>query len=99
MRRIKTALLALSIFGFLGIARAEQACFEVQGMTCATCPLTVKAAIKKLKGIHDVKASLQEKNAVVDFDSQKINTSEIKKAIDSVGYKAIHQECNRNNKG
>lgn len=99
MRRIQIALLVLSSFGFLGPAWAEKACFEVQGMTCATCPLTVKAAVKKLIGIREVTASLQEKNAVVDFDSRKINAAEIKKAIDSVGYKAIPQECKQNNKG
>ncbi len=99
MRKIQIALLVLSSFGFLGPARAEKACFEVQGMTCATCPLTVKAAVKKLKGIGEVNASLQEKNVVVDFNSQKVNATEIKNAIDSVGYKAIPQECKQNNKG
>lgn len=99
MRKTQIALLVLSSFGFLGSAWAEKACFEVQGMTCATCQLTVRAAVKKLKGIGEVNASLQEKNAVVDFDSQKINAAEIKKAIDSVGYKAIPQECKQNNKG
>lgn len=99
MRKIKIASLILGSFGFLASAWAERACFEVQGMTCATCPLTVKAAVKKLKGIGEVTASLKEKNAVIDFDSQKINAAEIKKAIDDVGYKAIPQECKQNNKG
>jgi len=95
MRKIFFASIVLSSFGIFSSAWAEKACFEVQGMTCATCPLTVKAAVKKLKGINEVKASLEEKNAVVDFDSQKINASEIKKAIDGVGYKAIPQECKK----
>lgn len=99
MRKIQIVLLVLSGFGFLSPAWAEKVCFEVQGMTCATCPLTVKMAVKKLKGVVEVKASLQDKSAVVDFDSQKINAAEIKTAIDSVGYKAIPQECNKNNKG
>ena len=96
MKKILFASIVLSSFGIFSSAWAEKACFEVQGMTCATCPLTVKAAVKKLKGINEVTASLEEKNAVVDFDSQKINTIEIKKAIDSVGYKAIAQECKKN---
>ena len=99
MRRIQIVLITFGIFGFLALARAEQVCFEVQGMTCATCPLTVKAAVKKLKGIREVTASLQKNNAVVDFDSQKVNATEIKNAIDGVGYKAIPQVCNQNNKG
>jgi len=98
MRKIQITLLVLSSFGVLSPAWAEQVCFEVQGMTCSTCPLTVKAAVKKLKGIAEVKASLQDKSTVVDFDSQKINAAEIKNAIDSVGYKAIPKECKQNNK-
>lgn len=99
MRKMQTLFLVLGSFGFLGTAWAEKACFEVQGMTCATCPLTVKGAVKRLRGIDDVMASLKDKNAVINFDPQKINAAEIKKAIDSVGYKAIPQDCKQNNKG
>lgn len=96
MKKIIFAMLVISSSGVFSSAWAEKACFEVQGMTCATCPLTVKATVKKLKGIREVKASLEEKNTVVDFDSQKINATEIKKAIDGTGYKAVPQECKKN---
>lgn len=95
---MKKLILMALILGSFGITRntwAENACFEIQGMTCATCPITVKAAIKKLKGINDVKASLADKNAIVDFDSKTTNAAEIRKAIDAIGYKAIPQECNK----
>ncbi|MCB0347669.1 MAG: heavy-metal-associated domain-containing protein [Bdellovibrionales bacterium] len=95
MRKIIFAALVLSNFGVFSSAWAEKACFEVQEMTCATCSLTIKAAVKKLKGISEVKVSFEEKNAMVDFDSQKINVTEIKKAIDGVGYKATPQECKK----
>ncbi|MDZ4660128.1 MAG: cation transporter [Pseudomonadota bacterium] len=95
MKKIIFVSLIFIGFGYFNLAWAEKACFEVQGMTCATCPITVRAAVKKLKGINDIKASLEEKNAVVEFDSQKTNTAQIKKAIDDVGYKAIPQECKK----
>lgn len=93
MKKIIFATFILIALGPMNSVRAETACFEVQGMTCATCPITVKAAVKKLKGINAVTASLEEKNAVVDFDSQKTIAIEIKNAIDRVGYKATSQEC------
>lgn len=97
MNKMKKIILALamSCFGYVNLALADQACFQVEGMTCATCPVTVKAAVKKLKGINEIKTSLEEKNAVVDFDSQKINADEIQKAIDGTGYKATSQECKK----
>jgi len=95
MKKIMLAFLVWSSFGYLTPASAAKACFEVQGMTCATCSITVKAAVKKLKGINNVKASLEENSAVVDFELQKTNVTEIKKAIDDVGYKAISQYCKK----
>lgn len=95
MRKLIYTFFSLTCLMVATPAWADKACFEVLGMTCTTCPLTVRSAVKKLKGINEVTASLEEKNAVVDFDSQKINTIEIKKAIDGVGYKAIPQECKK----
>ncbi|MGE3680194.1 MAG: heavy-metal-associated domain-containing protein [Bdellovibrionales bacterium] len=74
-------------------AWAEKACFDVQGMTCATCGITVKSAVKKLKGVEEVKASVEKKKAIVQYDKTLTNPDEIKKAIDEVGYKATTQEC------
>ncbi len=96
MRKLIYTFFSLACLMVAAPAWADQACFAVQGMTCTTCSLTVKTAVRKLKGINEVTASLEEKNAVVDFDSQKINTIEIKKAIDGVGYEAIPQECKKN---
>ncbi len=96
MNKIIITALVCGSLGASSFAWAEKVCFEVQGMTCATCPITVKAAIKKIKGITEVKTSFEEKSAVVDFDSQKTNTTEIKNAIVGVGYKAIPQECKKN---
>jgi mercuric transport protein len=90
---------ALSILTLAGLvtsnAWADKACFDVQGMTCATCGLTVKSAVKKLNGIKEVTASVEKKNAVVQFDSKQTNVEAIRKAIDNVGYKATPQDCKK----
>ncbi len=96
MRSFKMLLLLASL-GLPGVALGEQVCFEVQGMTCATCPITVKAAVKKLAGVNSVKASLEEKSAAIDFDSKVIKADDIKKVINDVGYKATQQECKKKN--
>lgn len=71
----------------------KKVCFKVDGMTCTLCPITVKLAIKKVKGVERVKTSLEKHEAVVDFDPQITNVSQIKKAIDDVGYEANEKFC------
>ncbi len=95
MSKVVVAILMIAGIGRAEIASAEQACYEVQGMTCATCGITVKSAVKKIKGVQEVKASVEKKDAVVQFDSNQTNVDAIKKAINDIGYKATVQECKK----
>jgi len=74
-------------------AEDQRACFAVDGMTCAACTVTLKAAVKKLDGIKKVTASVEDKTAVVIFDLSKTNSEAIKNKIDSTGYKATVKQC------
>ncbi|MBP9708589.1 MAG: heavy-metal-associated domain-containing protein [Oligoflexales bacterium] len=76
-------------------ADTQKACFNVEGMTCAACTVTTKAAIKKLDGIESIKVSLEEKKAEVQFNDTKTNSNAIKKKIDSIGYKATQLQCDK----
>ena len=60
----------------------------VEGMTCITCEISVKSAVKKLPGIHDVKASAREQVARVSYDPEKTSLDEIVAAINTTGFKA-----------
>ena len=94
---MKNLGIIVMLIGFSQIALAEtrNACFSVEGLTCATCTVTTKAAIKKLKGIKDVQVSLDEKSAVIKYDDALTSSDEIKKKIDSVGYKATSKQCDK----
>ena len=76
-------------------ADTQKSCFNVEGMTCAACTVTTKAAIKKLDGIESIKVSLEEKKAEVQFNDTKTNSNAIKKKIDSIGYKATQLQCDK----
>ena len=75
--------------------KGQKACFGVEGMTCATCSLTLKAGVKKLKGIASVEASVEKKDAVVNFDPTKTNAAAIQKKIDSIGYNSTVKKCSK----
>lgn len=93
MKKIICTLVFLGSLTIASFAWAETACYEVEGMTCATCGVTVKAAVKKINGVREVKTSVEKKGTVVQYDGALTNSREIKKAIDDVGYKAASQEC------
>jgi len=71
------------------------ACFKVEGMTCATCSTTLKASVRKLKGINNVEASSDKGSAEVSYEPSIVNASAIKGSIDSVGYKATERACSK----
>lgn len=59
---------------------------KVYEMTCTSCEKRVERTIKKLDGVHDVKASFSGQFAVIEFDDERCNIKKIKAAIQSVGY-------------
>ena len=69
------------------------ACFKVEGMTCPTCSLTIKTAVKKLNGIGEISISEENKLAKIIFDESQTNKDQIKEKIDLAGYHATEQQC------
>ncbi len=69
-------------------AGLETATLDVKGMTCPTCPVTVKVALKKQPGVADVKVDLQHQTARVTFDPGKVSVDRLAKAVTDVGYPA-----------
>lgn len=89
-------LILATLFTLLGntyAAETKTACFKVEGMTCAACSLTLKAAVMKIDGIISVSASPKEHQAVVEFHRDKTNTEAIQNQINSTGYQASVREC------
>ena len=72
----------------------ETVTLEVQGMTCAACPITVKKALKKVPGVTDVKVDYKSGVAEVNYDPKKTSPDELAKAITTAGYpttvKGVH---------
>ena len=60
--------------------------FMVEGMMCGNCEKRVNIAVSALEGVSECKASAQENNARVVFDSSKISEDQIKEAIEEIGY-------------
>ncbi len=59
----------------------------VSGMTCFSCEIAVESAVKKLDGIHEVKASAKNALVLVSYDASKTSLEEIRDVINRTGYK------------
>lgn len=64
----------------------------VENMTCATCPITVKAAIKAVPGVKDVKVDFEKKVAVVVYDDALATVDKLAGASRDAGYPAMRKE-------
>ncbi len=69
-------------------AATETATFEVEGMTCASCSVTVRTAVSKLDGIGTVEVDVTGGKATVAFDPNKTSATAIAEAITQSGYTA-----------
>ena len=88
-----TIFLVLANSSVFASNTAQKACYVVEGMTCAACTVTLKAAVKKLDGISSISASVEKKSATVEYDPKRTDVDAIKKAIDSTGYSAKSTQC------
>jgi copper chaperone CopZ len=66
--------------------------FKISGMTCTGCEEHLNHEVNKLNGIVNSKASYENGNAIIEFDSTKTNETEIEKAIYSTGYKVTDKK-------
>jgi copper chaperone CopZ len=61
---------------------------QVEGMSCVTCEIAVRHALKQIDGVKSAHVSVATKSATVDFEPEKTNPEQLVAAINSTGYRA-----------
>jgi mercuric ion binding protein len=79
---IYTLLLAGSAFA----SSPKTVTLNVQNMTCAACPITVKKALERVPGVSDVKIDFEHKTATVHLDADKADIALLTKATADAGF-------------
>lgn len=67
---------------------AQRITYAVDGMACGACESKVAKALAKVKGISETHVCSESKQAVVDFNPNKVSADAILAALDSAGFKA-----------
>ncbi len=60
----------------------------VEGMSCATCEIPVRHALRRIDGVKATHVSAATKTATVDYEAAKTNPEQLIAAINSTGYRA-----------
>ncbi len=50
---------------------------HISGMTCGSCPVTARTALKRLPGVLSAKVTLDDSLGVVTYDPRKVTPAEI----------------------
>jgi periplasmic mercuric ion binding protein len=88
-----------SLFVALGLAAVLACCkcsavyaaprtvtLDVMGMSCVTCPITVKKALSRVDGVGAVEVDFKQKRATVTFDDAKTTAEALTQATADAGF-------------
>ena len=68
--------------------------YPVTGMHCASCAARTEAFVRKLPGISAANVNYADTSIHVEFMPEEISPSEMRKAVQSIGYDIIIDEAN-----
>lgn len=69
--------------------KTETLTISIAGMDCASCALSIEAALKSFKGVKDAKISFASGKATVAYDPNVADIDKIVRVVEATGYKVI----------
>lgn len=89
---IVTLILFLASASAVSAETNRTVVLEIEKMTCATCPITVRKAIQRVDGVKSVDVDYESKLATVVFDEDRTTPEAISQASTDVGFPATVRE-------
>ena len=62
--------------------------FEIQGMHCVGCAMTIDGAVEDLPGVKSATTNYARQHADVEYDETRVTEKKIFEAIKEAGYSA-----------
>jgi copper chaperone len=66
----------------------ETTTIKVDGMSCGGCVKSVTGVLTALDGVAKADVSLEQKQAVVEFEPAKVTREQLKAVIEDAGFEA-----------
>ena len=86
MKKLLMVLVLSAALSAPAWAVTQTVILSVPGMTCASCPITVKKALNKVEGVENIEVKLEKKEAMVTFDEAKTTVEALLEATKNAGY-------------
>ncbi|AHI29808.1 mercury resistance system periplasmic binding protein MerP [Marinobacter similis] len=86
MKKSLITAVLFTLFSLPALAAQKTVTLSVPGMTCSACPITVKAALKRVDGVSSVQVRYEERDATVIFDDEKTSVEALTQATTNAGY-------------
>ena len=80
--------------GYKVLVETTNKTLKLEGMTCASCAKNIERAVRKLEGVVEANVNFATEKLTISFEPSLVKISDIKKAIEKAGYKAIEEESN-----
>ena len=71
--------------------------YTVEGMSCASCAMTVEKTLKAIDGVRSARVNFTDKKAVVSFSRELVNSSTLKNHVKNAGYLLSDTESDSDN--
>jgi copper chaperone CopZ len=65
---------------------------RIDGMTCASCGVAVRTALRRLDGVRQAEVNFDEKRARVVYNPRRVTPERMVRAIEDLGYHARVEE-------
>lgn len=89
---VKDIQVAVEKAGYKALSEAVSKTMKIEGMTCASCAKNIEKATRKLNGVTESNVNFATEKLTISYEPNLVKVSEIKKAIEKAGYKAIEEE-------
>jgi copper chaperone CopZ len=70
------------------VSRDQLALIRIEGMHCHKCEQTIRKALQKHPGVHEVEVDFNSGQASVLFDRGAVTAGQLMQAVTEAGYRA-----------
>ncbi len=93
MKRIFSVFILSTIsFTSPSWADIQRVTLSVPDMNCPVCPITVQKSLEAVNGVKTVETSLENKEAVVTYDDEKVTLENLTLATKNTGYPSTRKD-------
>ena len=78
--------------GYKLLVQTTNKTLKLEGMTCSACAKTIERTTKKLNGVIESNVNFASEKLTISFEPSLVSITDIKKAIEKAGYKALEEE-------